>query len=121
MTRVQTVATYALLSPLGLFEGLIGTFQYSRGPAPLVSVLFAALLFATCLATSWGTRSIGGALAPALGWVVATFVLSLPTPGGSVVIANTSAGKWYLYGGTLSAAAAVSAAFVLWVSYQRSR
>lgn len=119
--RTQTIAAYALLLVLGLFEGLIGTFQYGRGPAPLASILFALLLLATCLLASWGTRSLGGSIAPALGWIVASFVMSLPTSGGSVVIANTTAGKWYLYGGTLCAATGVSAAFVLWVSYQRSR
>lgn len=119
--RAQTAAAYTLLFVLGLFEGLIGTFQYGRGPAPLASVLFALLLLATCLLTSWGTRSLGGAIAPGIGWIVASFVMSLPTHGGSVVIANTTAGEWYLYGGTLSAAAGVSAAFVFWISYQRSR
>jgi hypothetical protein len=48
-----------------------------------------------------------------------TYVMSLPSSGGSVIIANTTAGKWYLYAGTLCAAAGVSAAFVLWVSRQR--
>jgi hypothetical protein len=117
--RVQTAATYALLFVLGLFEGLIGTFQYSRGPAPLASILFALLVLVTCLLASWGTRSLGGAFAPAIGWIVASFVMSLPTGGGSVVIASTAAGKWYLYGGTLCAAAGVSAAFVLWTRYQQ--
>lgn len=117
--RAQVLAPYALLAVLGFFEGLTGTFQYSRGPAPLASIMFALLLLATCLLASWGTRSVGGALAPALGWIVAAFVLSMPTSGGSVIIANTTAGKFFLYGGTLCAAAAVSTAFVLWVSYQR--
>ena len=121
MNRASTVAMYGLLFVLGLFEGLIGTFQYSRGPAPLASVLFALLVLATCLIASFGTRTLGGAIAPAVGWIVASFVLSLPTSGGSVLIANTTAGKWYLYFGTLCAAAGVSAAFVLWVSYQRAR
>jgi len=121
MTQVQTVATYGLLFVLGLFEGLIGTFQYSRGPAPVASICFALLVLLSCLLASWGTRTLGGAIAPAIGWIVASFVMSLPTSGGSVVIANTTAGKWYLYGGTLCAAAGVSAAFVLWVSYQRAR
>jgi hypothetical protein len=120
LNRGRAIAGYAVLALLGFFEGLTGTFQYSRGPAPLASILFALLLLATCLLASWGTRSVGGALAPALGWIVAAFALSMPTGGGSVIIANTEAGKFFLYGGTLCAAAAVSTAFVLWVSHQRN-
>lgn len=119
MTRVQTAATYGLLFVVGLFEGLIGSFQYGWGPAPLASIGFALLVLVTCLLASWGTRSVGGAIAPAIGWIIMTYVMSLPGSGGSVIIANTTAGKWYLYAGTLCAAAGVSAAFVLWVSRQR--
>jgi hypothetical protein len=118
--RARAIAPYSVLALLGFFEGLTGTFQYSRGPAPLASIMFALILLATCLLASWGTRSVVGALAPALGWVIAAFVLSMPTSGGSVIITNTTAGKFFLYGGTLCAAAAVSMAFVLWVSHQRS-
>ena len=53
-------------------------------------------------------------LLPAVGWFVASFVLSMPRGNGSVIIANTAAGKWYLYGGSLAAVAGVAAAFVLW-------
>jgi hypothetical protein len=119
MTRVQSAATYGLLFVVGLFEGLIGSFQYGWGPAPLASVGFALLVLVTCLLASWGTKSLGGAIAPAIGWIIMTYVMSLPSSGGSVIIANTTAGKWYLYAGTLCAAAGVSAAFVLWVSRQR--
>jgi hypothetical protein len=38
-------------------------------------------------------------------------VLSMPVSNGSVIITNTSQGKWYLYGGTLSVAAGVVLAF----------
>jgi hypothetical protein len=119
MTRVQTVASYALLFVLGLLEGLIGTFQYSRGPGSLVAIVFAVLVLVTCLLASYGTRTLGGAVAPAIGWIVVAYVLSLPNSGGSVIITNTTPGKWFLYAGTLCAAAGVSAAFVLWVSRQR--
>jgi hypothetical membrane protein len=119
MTRVQTVAVYGLLFVVGLFEGLIGSFQYGSGPAPLAAIGFALLVLVSCLVASWGTKTLGGAIAPAVGWIVATYVMSLPSSGGSVIIANTTAGKWYLYAGTLCAAAGISAAFVLWVSRQR--
>ena len=44
---------------------------------------------------------------------VASFVLTLPTAAGSVVVTNTSAGKWYLYGGAACAAVGVVTSF-LW-------
>jgi hypothetical protein len=119
MDRVQTVVMYGLLFVLGVFEGVIGSFQYSWGPAPLAAIGFAALVLVSCLLASWGTRTLGGAVAPAVGWILAAYVMSLPNSGGSVIIANTSAGKWFLYAGTLCAVAGVSAAFVLWISRQR--
>jgi hypothetical protein len=36
----------------------------------------------------------------------------MPVSNGSVIITSTKAGEWYLYGGTLSVAAAVVASFV---------
>jgi hypothetical protein len=52
-------------------------------------------------------RSVGGALCPAIGWIVASFVLSMPVSSGSVIITDSTAGKWYLYGGTVAALAGV--------------
>ena len=62
----------------------------------------------------WGTRTLGGGLAPALGWIVASFVLSMGRPNGSI-ITNTAAGQWYLYGGSLAAVSGAAAAYILWV------
>ena len=121
MQKVPIIATYALLLVLGVLEGMIGSFQYSRGPAPLAPVGFCLLLIATCLLAAWAMRSTLAALIPALGWIIAAYVLSLPTPGGSVVITNTTAGKWYLYGGTLCAALAVTIAFRLWLGHTRQQ
>ena len=61
-----------------------------------------------------GMRSAAGALAVAVGWFISSFVLSLPTGGGSVIITNTSAGLWYLYGGAVVALAAVVLAYLVW-------
>ena len=113
-----TAAAYVALLLFGAAEGLIGSFQYNRW-APGGAMLFCAGIFITCLAGGWGTQSITGAFMPAVGWVIATFVLAQPMSNGSVLIANTSAGKWYLYGGTLSAATAVVIAFALWVRTAR--
>jgi Family of unknown function (DUF6113) len=106
-----TRAAYAALFLLGAVEGLIGSFQYSRA-APAGAIGFGVLLLATCLLGGWAMGSISGALAPAVGWIIASFVLSMPVSGGSVIISNTSAGKWYLYGGSACAVAAVLVFFI---------
>jgi len=112
--RAWSAVGYVVLFVLGAVQGVIGSFQYSRGPVPLLAIAFAAAIFATCLFGGWATHTLAGGLLPAVGWFVASFVLSMPRGNGSVIIANTAAGKWYLYGGSLAAVAGVAAAFVLW-------
>jgi len=108
-----TGAVYGALVVLGAVEGLIGSFQYSHvaGPVPLAALVSCLVILATCLLASWAVRSVTGALMPAFGWILASFVMSLPASNGSVIITNTAAGKWYLYGGTLSTVAGVALAF----------
>ena len=112
-----TVAVYGVLFLLGAVQGVIGSFQYSwmAGPVPLAALVCCAVLLATCLLGAWATRSVSGAFAPAVGWMVAAFVLSMPVSNGSVIITNTAAGRWYLYGGTVSAVAAVALSFRGWI------
>ena len=38
---------------------------------------------------------------PAVGWFIASFVMAMGTPGGSIVITNSGPGKWYLFGGAV--------------------
>jgi uncharacterized membrane protein len=111
-----TVAVYVALFVLGAVEGLIGSFQYSAvaGSVPVVALVCCVVLLATCLLAAWAMRSVSGAFAPAAGWLVASFVLSMPVSSGSVIITNTTAGQWYLYGGTLSAAIGVAVSFGPW-------
>jgi hypothetical protein len=108
-----TTAAYVVLLLFGAAQGMIGSFQYSR-LAPVGAMLFCAGILVTCLAGGWGMQSLTGAFMPAVGWVIASFVLSMPMSNGSVIVASTTAGKWYLYGGTLSAAVAVIIAFARW-------
>jgi len=105
---------YALLFLLGALQGLIGCFQFSHtaGPVPVASLLLAALILATCVLGAAGMGSAAGALVPALGWLLTSVIFTLPTPGGSVIVTNTAAGAWYLYGGSVCAAAGVVIAFV---------
>ena len=108
--RLLTAGAYAALFLAGAVQGLIGSFQYSRN-APFGAIAFCVVLLATCLLGGWAMRSVSGAFCPALGWIVASFVLSMPVSSGSVIITNTTAGKWYLYGGTVSGLAGVALAF----------
>ena len=106
-------AGYPVLFALGAFQGLIGTFQYSRPPQPLIAVGFAALIFVTCAGCGWGVGTFSAALLPAVGWIIVSFVLASARPNGSVIITATPAGEWYLYGGALGCAAGAVTAFFL--------
>ena len=111
--RAFMVVVYVVLFLLGAVQGVIGSFQYSRSPVPLVAIVLDVAIFATCVLCGWGLRSLAGGLLPAVGWIVASFVLAMPSSHGSVIITNTTAGKWYLYGGALAAVAGATIAFVL--------
>jgi Family of unknown function (DUF6113) len=112
--RAIAAVGYIVLFVLGALQGLIGSFNYSRSPVPLVAIIFAVVIFATCVLAGWGTGTLGGGLAPAIGWIVASFVLSMGRPNGSIIITNTAAGQWYLYGGSLAAMTGAAAAYILW-------
>jgi len=109
-----TAGGYIALLLLGMVQGLVGTFQYSRGPGVLVAVLFDAAILATCMLGAWGMRTALGGLLPAVGWFVVTLVLSGNSAGGSVIVTNTAAGKCFLFGGSLCAAAGAVYAFARW-------
>jgi hypothetical protein len=112
--RLPAVATYALLFLFGLLQAVIGCFQYSRGPAPVASVCFALGIGATVIFAAWGMRTVLGGLMPAVGWFIATFILATGTQGGSVLITNSTAGEYFLFGGSVCAAAGCLASYVRW-------
>ena len=109
--RAVTAAGYVMLFVLGALQGLIGSFQYGRAPAPLIAIILAVVIFATCVGCGWGWGTFAAGLMPALGWILASFILSMPRPNGSVIITATTAGEWYLYGGALGCAAGSVTAF----------
>jgi hypothetical protein len=113
-SRTTTAVINVLLLVLGILEGLIGSFQYSRSPVPLIAIILIVVLFVTCALGSWAMRSFASGLLVAVGWVVASFILSLGNSRGSVIITATSAGEWYLYGGVLAALAGVTFSFISW-------
>ena len=108
------VGVYGMLFLFGAVQGLIGSFQYSRasGSLPVAALISCAAILLTCVLGAWATRSASGAVLPGIGWILASFLLSMPVSNGSVIITSTKAGEWYLYGGTLSVAAGVVASFV---------
>jgi hypothetical protein len=105
-------AGYLMLFVLGILEGLIGSFQYAQPPAPLIAIVLALVIFATCAACGWGIGTFAAGLMPALGWILASFIIAMPRPNGSVVITATAAGEWYLYGGALACLVGSLTAFV---------
>ena len=106
-----TAVGYVMLFLLGAFQGLVGSFQYSQAPAPFIAIILAVVIFATCVACGWGLGTFGAGLLPAVGWIVASFILAMPKANGSVIITATAAGEWYLYGGALACAAGSVFAF----------
>jgi hypothetical protein len=118
---VLGVAVYVVIFVLGALQGLVGSFQYSQSPAPLVAIGLDAVILATCVLAGWGTMSFGGSLAAAGGWLIASFIMAIGTHGGSVIITNTAAGQWYLYGGTLSVLLGTLGTFVLLTRLRAAR
>ena len=116
-------ACYAMLLLLGIAEGVVGSFHYSGGlgPVPGAALGFDVLILVTCLLAAWGMYRPVAGLMPAVGWFAAAFVLAMRTPGGSIVITNTAAGKWFLFGGAACAAAGVVASFTIWSAGRGSR
>jgi hypothetical protein len=112
--RAVTAAGYVVLFVLGALQGLIGSFQYSQSPAPLIAIVLDVAILVTCLLCGWGMRTFAGGLLPAVGWILASFIMSMGNAQGSVIITNTAAGQWYLYGGAFAAAAGAVTAFVRW-------
>ena len=108
------VAAYLMLFLAGIMQAVVGAFYYGSGPAPLAAVGFDLLLLATCVLGAWGMRRPTAGLLVAVGWFVTAFVLAMATTGGSVLITNTGAGEWFLFGGAVSAAAGALVAFSRW-------
>lgn len=110
--RAFTAVGYVILFLLGALEGLVGSLQYSQPPAPLIAIVLDVIILATCVACGWGVGTFTAGLLPAVGWIVASFVMAMPRSNGSVIITATAAGEWYLYGGALACLiGAVASAF----------
>jgi uncharacterized membrane protein len=117
-SRASGIAVYVLLFVLGAVQGVIGSFQYGQSPVPLIAIILDVVIFATCVLGGWAMRSFAGGLIPAIGWILASFILSMGNSQGTVIITASAAGEWYLYGGALAAAAGAGASFVRWTAAQ---
>jgi hypothetical protein len=109
-----TAGAYLALFLVGAVQALIGTFQYGAGPGPLVAICFALVILATCVLGGWGMRTAAGGVLPAAGWLLVAIVLGTSGAGGSVLITNTTQGKWFLFGGAICAAAGAVIAVARW-------
>lgn len=118
-----TVGAYGVLFLFGAVQGMIGSFQYGRtaGSVPAAALVSCAAILATCLLGAWAMHSASGAILPGMGWLITSFVLSMPVSNGSVIITNTTPGQTYLYGGTLSVAVAVVVSLVTMARGARTR
>ena len=112
--RLIGIGGYLVLFLFGLAQAVIGCFQYGRGPAPVASVCFALAILVTCVLSAWGMRTVAGGLMPGVGWFIAAFILATGTRGGSVLITNSTAGEWFLFGGSSCAAAGCLVSYVRW-------
>jgi hypothetical protein len=114
-SAIVTSGGYLLLFALGALEGLLGAFWYagSLGPVPAAALGWALGILLTSTGSAWGMQAATAGLMPAVGWFAVVFILAMPTRGGSVLITNTSAGKWFLYGGTICVLAGVVASFAI--------
>jgi hypothetical protein len=118
---VVRAAAYVALFLLGAVQALIGTFQYGRGPGSLLAICFAIVILATCVLGAWGMRTGAGGVLPAAGWYLVAIVLGTSSTGGSVLVTDSSAGKWFLFGGAVGAAAGALIAFGRWSRARAAR
>jgi hypothetical protein len=111
--RVLAVAGYVMLFVLGAVQGIFGSFQYGREPSPLIAVILVLFVLVTCVGCGWGIGTFSAGVLPAVGWILASFILAMSRANGSVIITATTAGECYLYGGALAAAVGSLTAFYI--------
>jgi len=112
--RLIGIAAYVVLFVFGAFQALLGVFHYNTGPGPWAAIGFDLAILITCLLSAWGMQSAGGGLMPGAGWFLTALLLSTGTHGGSVLITDSTAGKFFLFGGAGCAAVGCLLAYVIW-------
>lgn len=109
LTGAVTGAAYGVLFLLGVVLGVVGGFQHSwyAGEVPVSAIGWLVVLFAVPYAMGRLMGGKLGALVPALGWLLSSFLLATPQRAGDLAIAGDTSGYWYLYGGAVAVAVAV--------------
>ncbi|WP_430867518.1 hypothetical protein [Demequina aurantiaca] len=95
---IRSVLAYVVLGVVGLVVALVGATAYRSIPPFGVALCIVLMLSATVFARAWKDWSGIGVFAGV--WAVATYVLSMEGPGGSLLIATDSLGYAWLIGGT---------------------
>lgn len=114
LSAVLTVVTCAVLLPLGVAAGLLGSFgsgwltrYWDAGALPQVLagaglLAFLGLLYGLCRLVAWGSRRQSAALAFAVGYLFTIVVLVAYLPGGDVVLTGHLMHYGYLFGTMLA-------------------
>lgn len=97
---IRSVVAYAVLAIAGIVTAMVGASAHRSIPpfGPILSILLVVAM--ALFARSW--KDWAGIGASAGLWAVATALLSLEGPGGSVLIAQDALGYSWLIGGMLA-------------------
>jgi hypothetical protein len=100
---------YGVLAVLGVFLGVIGSFEFSweAGGVPIAAILLSLVNLAVFLAAGWAMAGWLGAVVPAVPWMIMLVVLSSRRPEGDLVVTGTTAGYVYMFGGAGAALVAI--------------
>lgn len=97
---IRTALAYVVLALAGLVTAVVGAAAHRSvpplGAALCILLMIAATLFARSWKEWWGISVFAGL------WVLATGVLALEGPGGSVLLATDALGYTWLIGGSVA-------------------
>lgn len=110
MQGLVTGAAYGVLVVLGLFLGVVTSFQFSwtAGSVPVAAVLLTLVEFAAFRLAGWAMESKLGVAALAVPWLIVVVLLSTRRPEGDLVVTGTTAGYVFIFGGSIAAVVAVA-------------
>lgn len=94
-----TAASWVAALLVGAFYAVAGTVAHSVawGPVPVGLIVAAVTCLALLIAIRALTHDRGAALSAGLGMIATVVVLSMPGPGGSVLVPDTAAAQIWLW------------------------
>ncbi|WP_460354053.1 DUF6113 family protein [Actinoallomurus acanthiterrae] len=106
-----TGAAYGALAVLGLFLGVVGSFEFSwtAGSVPVAAILLSLVEFAAFRFAGWGMSGRLGVAAIAVPWLIVVVLLSSRRPEGDLIVTGTTGGYVFIFGGAIAAVAAAVA------------